>query len=62
VNANELLELIFSSVGQVGNLQRVGNPLGRVETEGRRLPTGAQDAILPTSQRRRQSGYWLLAT
>jgi GNAT superfamily N-acetyltransferase len=36
-----------SAVGQDAILQRVGNPLGRVETEGRRLPTGAQDASLP---------------
>ncbi len=34
-------------VGQDGILQRVGNPLGRVETAGRRLATVAQDAILP---------------
>jgi hypothetical protein len=37
-----------SFVGQVANLQRVGNPLARMETTGRRrLATGAQDAILP---------------
>jgi hypothetical protein len=30
-------------VGQVGNLRRVGNP----PEPGRRLPTGAQDNILP---------------
>ena len=35
-------------VGQVGNLQRVVNPLGRVgNVLKRRLPTGAQDTILP---------------
>jgi hypothetical protein len=38
---------LIPDVGQVGNLQRVGNPLGRVQTTERRLPTGAQDAILP---------------
>jgi hypothetical protein len=31
------------AVGQVGNLRRVGNPLRRLS----RLPTGAQDGILP---------------
>jgi hypothetical protein len=37
-----------SFVGQVDNLQRVVNPLGRVETIGRRRwATVAQDAILP---------------
>jgi hypothetical protein len=35
-------------VGKVGNLQRVAHPLGALEPEAqRRLPTGAQDAILP---------------
>ncbi|HEV1287066.1 MAG TPA: OB-fold nucleic acid binding domain-containing protein, partial [Bryobacteraceae bacterium] len=34
-------------VGQDGILQRVGNPLGRVETAGRRLAIGAQVANLP---------------
>jgi hypothetical protein len=34
-------------VGQVGNLQRDGDPLGRVQGEGRRLATGAQVANLP---------------
>jgi hypothetical protein len=36
-------------VGQVVNLQRVGNPLALVRAKGkrRRLTTGAQDTILP---------------
>jgi GNAT superfamily N-acetyltransferase len=36
-----------SVVGQDGILRRVDNPLGRIETEGRRFPTGAQAASLP---------------
>jgi hypothetical protein len=39
----------MSIVGQVGNLQRVGNSLADAwqTIVERRLPTGAQDAILP---------------
>ncbi len=41
----------ISFVGQVGNLQRVGNPLGAAErTAKRRLTTCAQDTILPHSR------------
>jgi hypothetical protein len=40
--------MICFLVGQVGNLQRVDNPLTPSKTgQMRRLPTGAQDAILP---------------
>jgi hypothetical protein len=39
--------LIFFLVGQVGSLQRVDNPRTIETGHLRRLPTGAQDAILP---------------
>jgi len=39
---------MLGTLGQVGNLRRVGNPLGVGATPvQRRLPTVAQDAILP---------------
>jgi hypothetical protein len=38
-------------VGQVGNLRRVGNPPSGVQESQRRLPTGAQDTILPYRQK-----------
>jgi hypothetical protein len=38
----------MTDVGQVGNLQRVGNPFLLVQTSlQRRSPTRAQDCILP---------------
>jgi hypothetical protein len=45
-------------VGQVGNLQRVGNPLADagIRAGQRRLPVGAQDTILPHSRRASQRG------
>ena len=37
----------LASVGQAGSLQRVGNPLGRVETQEGPIANRPQDAILP---------------